>query len=262
MIGAPAPLFEQLPIDGSLMESDAHADVASLNARLEADGYLFFRGLVEKARLLEVRSDILALCLEAGWLDESAPLMAGIYSGRPFPDANDYRQLYRQLIDLPSFNELSAAPALLTTLARLLGGELLVHRRNIARISFPEQPTETTQPHQDFYYIRGTPETYTTWIPLGDCPRELGGLAIAVGSHHGGPLEHEPTTGPGRRGVRFPGRWLTTDYRLGDVVIFHSHTVHGAHHNRTAGTVRLSVDFRYQRFGLPIDPGSLLPHVD
>lgn len=260
MIGTPAPLFDYLPADGMLTESDARADTASLTARLTADGYLYFRGLVDTQRLLEVRRDVLDLCAQAGWLDDAAPVMSGTSSGR-FPDAEEYRDHYARLIKLTSFNRLSTAPELLALLARLLGGGVLTHRRNIARITFPQRPLATTQPHQDYFYIRGTAQTYTAWIPLGDCPAELGGLAIAVGSNHAGTLEHEPTTGPGRHGVRFTGRWLTADYRLGDVVLFHSHTVHGAHHNRTADTLRLSVDFRYQRSDLPVDPSSLIPHA-
>jgi phytanoyl-CoA dioxygenase PhyH len=261
MTAQPGPLFDHLPVEGSLAESDAFADAGVLNARLDADGYLFFRSLVEPQRLLEVRRDILALCLEAGWLDATAPLMEGVYSGRPFPDANEYLELYRRLILLDSFNRLSSAPELLTLFAHLLGGEVLVHRRNIARISFPQHSIGTTQPHQDFFYIRGSPATYTTWIPLGDCPRDLGGLAIAEGSNHDGWLTHEPASGPGGYGVRIAGRWLTTDYRAGDVVLFHSYTVHGSLHNGSVDRVRLSVDYRYQRRDLPVDPGSMLPHV-
>jgi hypothetical protein len=257
----PGPLFDHLPVDGALAESDAFGDAAALNARLDADGYLFFRSLVDKQHALEVRRDVLALCLEAGWLDATAPLMEGIYSGRPFPDANEYGQLYGRLIELDSFNRFSSAPELVALFGRLLGGAVLVHRRNIARISFPQNSAETTQPHQDFFYIRGTPATYTTWIPLGDCPRNLGGLAIAEGSHHNGLLTHVPASGPGGHGVRVAGRWLSADYRVGDVVLFHSHTVHGSLHNRSADRVRLSVDYRYQRQELPVDPSSLLPHT-
>lgn len=260
MHAAPRPLFDRLPIDGSLAESDAHGDAVALAARLATDGYLFFRGLMDRQRQLQVRRDILELCLEAGWIDATAPLMDAIYSGRPFPDAHEYRQLYFRLIEIPSFNELSNAPELLALFTRLLGGEVLVHLRNIARISFPQHVLETTQPHQDFFFIGGTTETYTTWIPLGDCPRELGGLAIAEGSHRAGRLEHVETTGPGQHGVRFTGRWLTTDYRLGDVLLFHSHTVHGSLHNNSPDRVRLSVDYRYQRKDLPVDPASMLPH--
>lgn len=260
MTDAPGPLADSLPFDGLLAESEANADVDALTARLKADGYLFFRALVDERRLFEVRRDILALCLEEGWLDATAPLMAGMYSGRPIPTAEEYLQLYYKLITIDSFNRLASAPELVATLTRLLGGAILVHTRNIARISFPQNANGTTQPHQDFFYIHGTPETYTTWIPLGDCPRDLGGLAIAEGSHQGGLIEHEPTTGPGGRGVRITGRWLTADYRAGDVLLFHSHTVHAALQNLTVDRVRLSVDYRYQLRDLPVDPSSLLPH--
>jgi hypothetical protein len=55
---------------------DEGADV--LRSRMEADGYLFFRGLVPADEVLAVRRDVLTLCAEAGWLDPSRDLMDGI----------------------------------------------------------------------------------------------------------------------------------------------------------------------------------------
>jgi ectoine hydroxylase-related dioxygenase (phytanoyl-CoA dioxygenase family) len=46
----------------------------------------------------------------------------------------------------------------------------------------------------------------------------------------------------------------------GDVLTFHSHTVHRALPNRTADRMRLSADFRYQPASHPVAPDSLLPH--
>jgi Phytanoyl-CoA dioxygenase (PhyH) len=88
---------------------------------------------------------------------------------------------------------------------------------------------------------------------LGDCPRELGGLAVWPGSRHRGVIDHGFVPGVGGLGIRtdrIPDvRWYSTDYRIGDVLIFHSLTVHGALSNRTADRLRISADFRYQRAG-------------
>jgi hypothetical protein len=68
----------------------------------------------------------------------------------------------------------------------------------------------------------------------------VGGLRVA------GDLEAEPG-------------WLTTDFDAGDVLVFHSLTVHAAKYNHTE-RLRLSADFRYQSTGDPIEQGSLEPH--
>ncbi|HEY1201728.1 MAG TPA: phytanoyl-CoA dioxygenase family protein, partial [Niastella sp.] len=46
------------------------------------------------------------------------------------------------------------------------------------------------------------------------------------------------------------GRWLTTAYSAGDIVIFSTNTIHGSLDNMSAN-IRLSVDCRYQ---LAVDP--------
>jgi hypothetical protein len=52
--------------------------------------------------------------------------------------------------------------------------------------------------------------------------------------------------------------WATAEYLPGDVVIFHSLTIHGSVPNRSE-RVRLSVDYRYQSASQPIARPSLLP---
>ncbi len=256
-----ARLLDEIRLDGLYTESRLDESDAALRARLREDGYLFFRGLVDATRLMRVRRDILQLCRDAGWLAEATSLMEGIFRGGAFPDySTEYMTLYRELINLPSFNDCSRAPELVALFTRLLDGEVLVHPRNIARISFPRHFEFTTQPHQDFFYIHGTPDTYTTWIPVGDCPRELGGLALQEGSHHSGPLTHVATIGAGGNGALAEGRWLGADYRAGDIVLFHSYTVHGALDNHTPDLLRMSLDYRYQRADQPVDPSSLRPH--
>ncbi len=258
---APQALLQIVPA-GAYTVSYPDEDTDTLAGRLATDGYLYVRGLAPRARLLRVRRDILELCRKHGWLKPGSDLMDGVFAARPFPEWNeDYLPLYRELIRLPSFNGLSQDPAIIGFYTRLLGGPILAHPRNIARVSFPRHYENTTQPHQDFWYIHGTPETYTTWIPVGDCPRELGGLAIQEGSHRAGPMTHEKTIGAGGYGANGQGRWLSNDYQLGDVVLFHSYTVHGALDNHTPDRLRISLDYRYQRDHLPVDPSSLLPHL-
>jgi len=103
-----------------------------------------------------------------------------------------------------------------------------------------------TQPHQDGHYVRMIADFWTAWVPLGDCPRPLGPLALLAGSHHGGLREH---SGEGIvvGGVTVPDDavWSTIDFRSGDVVLFRPHTVHCSLPNQSGDRLRLSADFRY-----------------
>jgi hypothetical protein len=140
----------------------------------------------------------------------------------------------------------------------------LPHPAKIARLSFPQNLAHTTPAHQDYPFIQGAAETFTTWIPLGDCPRELGGLEVDAQTHVEGIRPHHLSLGAGAMGIdpsTLPDRWLTTDYKAGDVLVFHSHTVHRARPNVTRDRLRVSVDFRYQARSLPIAEGNLAPHT-
>jgi hypothetical protein len=56
-------------------------------------------------------------------------------------------------------------------------------------------------------------------------------------------------------------RWRSADFEPGDVLLFHSLTVHGSLRNRT-GEVRISVDFRYRSVTQPIAINELWPPYD
>ena len=46
---------------------------------------------------------------------------------------------------------------------------------------------------------------------------------------------------------KFGGRWLTTDFKVGDLLVFTMHTMHCSLDNRSVeNRIRLSVDSRYQ----------------
>jgi ectoine hydroxylase-related dioxygenase (phytanoyl-CoA dioxygenase family) len=239
-----------------------------LRARFDRDSYLFFRGLVPADVVLEVRRDVLELCRAAGWLDPDRDLMDAIVGPGVTPTAEgkpDYMVMYRQLLRLPSFRAFPSQPVLLDMARMLLDGEVLVHPRRIGRVTFPNNTVATVPPHQDYYYIRGAADTYTAWIPLGACPQQLGGLAVWPGSHHKGFIDHtQHVPGAiGGCGIAVDGieiDWHTIDFEIGDVLLFHSHSVHKALPNLSGNQIRISTDNRYQRADDTIDPSSLKQH--
>ena len=251
------------------IESDASASVEELRAQMETNSYLFFRGLVPAEVVLNVRRQVLELCAEAGWLDPSRDLMDGIAAPDKKPTTEgqpDYTAVYRKVLKTPDFHGFPADENLMNVARALLGDEVLIHPRRIGRITFPNFTTATTPPHQDYYYIRGSIDTYSCWIPLGECPIALGGLAVWPHTHSNGYIEHTVHT-PGSVGScgiaydKAESLWHTTNFGVGDALFFHSYTVHKAIPNLTGNQLRLSTDNRYQRPKDAIDPGALLPHL-
>jgi hypothetical protein len=246
--------------------ADASAPAEALRAQMDERGYVFFPGLLPRDAVLEARAEALALCRDAGWIDPGADRLEARFSGHaPEADAADpeYRAFYALWIESPAFNALPEHPALFHAAGKLLGEDVMVHRRKIGRVGFPQNEGRQTPAHQDFFHVRGTTETFTAWVPLGDCPRRLGSLSVAEGTHKLGFQEHTPSEGVGGYSVDADdeARWRTHDYNVGDVIFFHSLTMHKALPNRSADEVRVSLDNRYQRASDDIDPGSLEPHT-
>ena len=99
-------------------------------------------------------------------------------------------------------------------------------------------------------------------VPLHDLPASMGGLAVAAGSHRRGIYDYRPALGAGGIAVIDPleGAWVTNEFRQGDVLIFHSLTVHRGL-PVTGERFRMSVDGRYQCAHEPVLQRSLLPHM-
>jgi len=237
---------------------------AALRAQIEEEGYLFFRGLLPREEVLQVRRAILECCQRADWLVAGSDPMEGrcdltkaCREGEPA-----YNHVYGQVLCLEVFNRLAHHFALLNVIGNVVGEPIFPHPLKIARLVFPQSPP--TPAHQDFVFIQGTAQTYTAWIPLGECPIELGGLKVNPGTHRHDLYQHHLKAGPGGMGINedeLPDNWYSTNYQPGDVLIFHSYLVHQALPNVTKDRLRLSADFRYQSISQPISEISLKPHL-
>lgn len=250
------------------IESDPNSDPTQLRATMDEYGYLFFRALVPEQEVLTVRRDIVELLSEVGWLDPAHDPMEAIVAPGIQPTTEgqpEYMVVYRRLLRLPRFHNFPCQPALMAIAQRLLDGEVMVHPRRIGRVTFPGSIAWTTPPHQDYFYIRGSVETYSCWVPLGDCSMTLGGLAVWPGSHHRGFIEHsvKHPGAVGGHGVpvdETQAEWHTSDFAVGDALFFRSCTIHKALPNLSSDRLRISTDNRYQRSKDDIDPAALRPH--
>jgi ectoine hydroxylase-related dioxygenase (phytanoyl-CoA dioxygenase family) len=252
------------------VESNPAMSAADLQARMDEMGYLFFRRLLPLDTVLAVRREVLEHCAAAGWLDPAYDIMDAVLAPEMQPTTEgkpEYMAVYRKVLKSPLFHDFPAHPALMDIAARLLGEQVLVHPRRIGRMTFPNNIVATTPPHQDYYYIRGSVQTYSCWTSLGDCPVSLGGLAVWPGSQKRGFLDHNVHSpgAVGGCGIHVePAQavWHTDHFEAGDALFFHSYTIHKALPNVSGNRLRISTDNRYQRPNDQIDPGALRPHFD
>jgi 1-deoxypentalenic acid 11beta-hydroxylase len=242
------------PLTGRFTESYVDTDPATLSARYQTDGYLFFRGVLDAAEVIRVRDDFIDVLRRIGALTPSSSEPE--WSGMPLDEIDD-EQLYR----LTSYQRLCESPITRGVLERVFGEPVYVYKSTTIRYATPNAATYTTPPHQDHFFVGPNADFRTFWIPLMDIPPEVGGLCIARASHNAGLRRHvedgeaKSYVLKGRRQMGVPmetiqDEWLTTHYRLGDVLIFHSHTIHRALPNRS-GLVRLSIDARAQPASTP-----------
>ena len=238
-------------------------DGPGLRDRLTTDGYLYFAGLLPREAVAAVRADVLGVLDRSGWLVAGSDVADGVPGVEWINEGDDlFFPMYRELQSLYSFHALAHHDALVAAIGRLLGDEVLVHPRKISRVTFPDNPFGTTPPHQDYRFIQGTPDVITAWVPLGDLTAGEGGLRVLAGSQHQGlrpPVSYDAVGGIGvAADDTLPG-WATTTFEMGDVLLFHSLTVHGAVPNRSHH-LRISADYRYQAVRHPVTEGTLHPH--
>lgn len=255
-------------VTGAFREStDAFDDPVELRRRIEVEGYLFFKGLQDRDRLTDLRRDMLGVMMDHGWLVKGTEPVDGIadVSARCAEGDVDYTGVYHEVYKLESFHRSGHWPEVVSMIEKIVDGPALPHPAKIARLWFPKYTDHTTPIHQDFVHFQGSFDTYTVWTPVGDCPIEMGPLAVIPGSHRvNRVLDHHFSLGAGSLAIHtedLSGEWLSNDFEAGDTLIFHSLTVHQALPNVTDDRIRVSLDNRYQAFGIPIAEQMLVPHL-
>jgi ectoine hydroxylase-related dioxygenase (phytanoyl-CoA dioxygenase family) len=253
-------------------------DAEALRERMEEDGYLYVPGFFRREDVFAARSVMVQRLAQQDLLrpgtdpmeaiiregaetafrpdltEENAPLQKLLYHGRII---EFYRDLFGEPVRHYDFTWLRAM-----------------------------SPGKGTQPHCDIVYMgRGTREKLrTAWVPLGDVSFQLGGLMILEGSsrkherlraylerdvdtycangRHAAEIESGAKSwewngslsrDPASLREKLGGRWLTAEFRAGDLLTFSMHTVHASLDNATPDRIRFSSDSRYQPVSLPAD---------
>ena len=250
------------------ISNDIADDEAALQQRMKDEGYLFFKGLQNAEALLALRREMLTVMQDGGWLVAGTDPMDGIADVSQQCTEGDlgYTDVYHEVYKIEAFHRIAHRPEVVDMVTKIAGRPIMPHPQKIARLWFPKYTDHTTPTHQDFVHFQGNYETYTCWAPVGDCPIELGGLALIPGSHKiERVLDHHFSLGAGGLSIEeddLDGQWYSTNYDVGDTLIFPALTIHKALPNVTEDRLRVSLDNRYQAVGDPIAEHMLTPHLN
>lgn len=241
--------------------NDLLDDPAALRARMDEDGYLLIRGLQDPERVKAARRVVLENLNANGQIDPNYPLDEGVAA-----EGTRGRFLggIKTMTHTPDFLALVESPQIIGFFEHFLGGPALTYDYKWLRSI---GPGDNSGAHYDIPYMgRGTLNVYTTWTPLGDVPIEKGPLAIWFGSHrleriketYGKiDVDRDHITGhfsddPVELVDQYGGHWATSEFTMGDVMIFGMFTMHASLTNVT-NRYRLSTDTRYQLASEPVD---------
>jgi ectoine hydroxylase-related dioxygenase (phytanoyl-CoA dioxygenase family) len=255
------PHFEVVPMKPFHEIQFCDLDPDSLQKELGSRGYALVRGVIPRAAINQVLGEVTEVLSAAGWLLSGHDAIEHIANnsaacGDPDPS---FKRTYREIFSLESFHALPHHPALKGVMKMLAGDQVLIHPKPIGRLIFPNCDNLTVHAHQDYRFMSGDPECFTVWIPFHDCPTDVGPLRILEGSHRMGVINHEDENLhvpeiPAEAVMK--GDWVGGHIHAGDVLIFHSLTVHAASPNRS-DRLRISMDCRFQDSGRAIHPGNV-----
>ena len=243
--------------------TDLIGDHALLLEHGRQNGYFYFPGLLPAEPVLELRQQVLRIAEQHALLEPDTDPDAGIRRSGVFVCEQDgsetFRRFYIDIQKLRLFHALPHHERIVRVLEILFGTPVFAHPRHICHVIFPGEHQYTTPPHQDFHPVRGARDTWTVWTPLGDCDTELGGLAIARASNRRGFLTDNEVRS--WKLIEDSTEWVWNPFKCGDVVMFHSLTIHRGRDNVTQDRIRLATSARYQSVSEPVDEAALGVHL-
>lgn len=197
--------------------------------RYQRDGHIILRSVASQEEVNIYRPVI------TGIVDEVARKKDA--QGR----ISDYSAMFTQVTNVWRLNETIQrfvfAKRFAKIAADLMGvkGVRLYHDQALIK----EPGGKPTPWHQDYYYWPlDTEHTITMWMPLVDCPRDMGTMSFAVGSHTNSAFEQLPISETSQeyfeRMIR-EQNCETPSYELkaGDATFHSGRTLHAAHGNNS-----------------------------
>lgn len=250
-------------------DNDSLSDPQALAARLEEQGFLFLKGVLDRAAVLAARREVFARLAAVGEIRNDSDVAEGLATGvsRRAEVVGDLGAFWKETSELPSLRAVTHEGALLN----LFGQIFAEPARPFDFLWLRATPVgRATGFHFDHVYMnRGSDRLLTGWIPLGDVPLCDGPLLIVENSHRfkdlvdeyrgldvdknpqkSGTISLSPLDLVRERNVRL----MSADFEAGDVVILSMFCLHGSLDNVSKDNrVRLSCDVRYQPAADPMD---------
>jgi Phytanoyl-CoA dioxygenase (PhyH) len=270
---------------GLMNESSPEESPDVLRQRMHDDGYLLLRNLFDRDAVLDVRAEVAKRLHANGYLmpgTDPNELVAN-------PDKPSYFMPEVLANDNKPLRDLLYGGTMIEFFESYFGEPVRHYDFTWFRSVWPGKGTPA---HCDIVYMgRGERERlHTAWTPIGDIDFTTGGLIVLEKSHQHERLratycqrdvdtyctnkgqhipdslattkDHDKSWGerfsgwlagsPNTIRKSIGGRWLTTEYNAGDLLVFSMYLVHGSLDNASKN-IRLSSDSRYQPASTPAD---------
>lgn len=265
---------------GWLRPTDANRPVGEIWEQFKAQGYVWLKQMLDRKAVLDFRRQFFQAYAEAGLLIPGSDPQDGLYSGVR-EESGFARRKLTEITRWADYEAFCLSAPIREFYRAVLGGPVYLHKRKLIRYTLPKDP-HCTGAHYDLVYLRaGTERVYTSWIPIGDTPAEMGGLIYLEGSDSWGrrqeaefsrlnaDLPEEQRLSAYNKNMTDTGwltkdlpaladrmgtRWLAADYEAGDMMVHSAFMIHAATVNvDPRGVIRLSTDIRYQLVSDEID---------
>lgn len=220
-----------------------------LQKRLCEDGYLLIRNFIKANHAESIRESIsLKLWNKPNY---SSSLITG---DDPRTSSN-----YNSAYSLECVHQLWHSSRIKTFFEKLFKEEVLMHPKIVLRNSYKGTFTPA---HQDWPQVQGAKDTLSVWIALNNIEKKSGLLEIAENSHKDGVRDHIPHAISGGMMLnQSKFKWLSTNMKAGDAIIFTCLTVHKTEKN-ISEKVRQSIDTRFQKRSSPVCINNLNPFIN
>jgi hypothetical protein len=257
----PAELIGQLRDSASLLD-----DPAGLRGRLAEDGYLYLRGVIDRAAVAAARAEVLA---RLSTVDEIVP-GGDVFTGRSARKARepDLGRFWRSVSEGPRLRAVTHGRDIARVMEIVAGEAPRAQDFLFLRVGVPGRATGL---HFDYpFFTRLHDQVWTVWTSIGDTPVARGPLMVVENSHRFSDLVEsvvgfDVVRDTGRKAAfaenaidfaRSRGtRLLSANFEAGDVILFGMYLLHGSlDHHDDSGTVRVSTDLRWQPARLAADP--------
>ena len=240
-------------------------NMEALRKVLHDDGYILLRNIFNREEIGKARRVVLS-CLDKHWnlIDTSlGPLDEGHCQGDSkgmcltgFTSVTHHQDVLNILEGQKLFN----------LFTNLLNEQPATFNNKWVRV---HSQSEYTDEHTDLYrFANSSQGLHTCWIPLGDYTPTSGCLALCTQSHHlvrahMSAVQRGEATVDGKTELpptfeRFNQRanWVSTNFSMGDLVIFDINLIHSGTEN-TTNRYRISLDSRWQpmKYTPPCPPG-------